>query len=47
MFNTESERIHVIEEMRKPDIIFPATWDAKRVRQKQSIYVPLLTKYSC
>ena len=35
-FSTGFERIVVLENLRKPDIIFPATWDSLRARQKQS-----------
>lgn len=36
MFSTGAERIAVIEDLRKPGISFPATWDIHRSRQKQS-----------
>jgi translation initiation factor 2-alpha kinase 4 len=36
MFSTGAERIAVIEDLRKPGIFFPATWDMHRSRQKQS-----------
>lgn len=35
-FSTGAERIHVIEDLRKPQIIFPTNWPAGRERQKQS-----------
>ncbi|KXN81004.1 Serine/threonine-protein kinase gcn2 [Leucoagaricus sp. SymC.cos] len=37
MFSTGSERIAVIEDLRKPGIFFPATWDPHRSRQRQII----------
>ncbi|KAF9445879.1 Serine/threonine-protein kinase [Macrolepiota fuliginosa MF-IS2] len=37
MFRTGSERIAVIEDLRKPGIFFPATWDLHRTRQRQII----------
>lgn len=40
MFSTGSERIAVIEDLRKPGIFFPATWDSHRSRQRQSKYFP-------
>ena len=36
MFSTGSERIVVIEDLRKPGIFFPASWDPHRSRQRQS-----------
>lgn len=36
MFSTGSERIAVIEDLRKSEIFFPATWDVLRSRQKKS-----------
>jgi hypothetical protein len=38
-FSTESERIAVIEDLRKASINFPPTWDASRTRQQQSMCV--------
>lgn len=35
-FSTGAERIAVIEDLRKKDIIFPGHWDAHRTRQRQS-----------
>ena len=35
-FSTGSERIAVLEGLRKPAIIFPNTWDPRRSRQRQS-----------
>ena len=35
-FSTGAERIAVIEDLRKKDIIFPDDWDAHRTRQRQS-----------
>ena len=35
-FTTGSERIAVLEELRKPAIIFPEGWDRKRTSQRQS-----------
>ena len=35
-FSTGSERIAVLEGLRKPDISFPKTWDPRRTRQQQS-----------
>ncbi|EKM74744.1 hypothetical protein AGABI1DRAFT_109872 [Agaricus bisporus var. burnettii JB137-S8] len=37
MFSTGSERIAVIEDLRKSEIFFPATWDVLRSRQKKII----------
>ncbi|KAJ3566582.1 hypothetical protein NP233_g6910 [Leucocoprinus birnbaumii] len=37
MFSTGSERIAVIEDLRKPGIFFPATWDPHLSRQRQII----------
>jgi hypothetical protein len=34
-FSTGAERIAVIEDLRKKDIIFPGDWDAHRTRQRQ------------
>jgi len=36
-FNTGAERIDVLEDLRKPAIIFPPTWDVQRPRQKDSV----------
>jgi translation initiation factor 2-alpha kinase 4 len=36
-FKTDSERIYVIEDVRKPEIIFPSGWPAARVRQKSIV----------
>ncbi|KAJ3758340.1 kinase-like domain-containing protein [Lentinula raphanica] len=36
-FSTGSERIFVLERLRKPDIQFPATWDTSRTRQREII----------
>lgn len=36
-FSTGAERIAVIEDLRKKDIIFPGDWDAHRTRQRQLI----------
>jgi translation initiation factor 2-alpha kinase 4 len=36
-FNTDSERIYVIEDIRKPEIIFPSGWPSARVRQRNII----------
>lgn len=36
-FSTGAERIAVIEDLRKKDIIFPSDWDAHRTRQRQII----------
>jgi translation initiation factor 2-alpha kinase 4 len=35
-FSTGAERIAVIEDLRKKDIVFPGDWDAHRTRQRQS-----------
>lgn len=35
-FETGSERIAVIESLRRPDICFPDSWEAKRAQQKSS-----------
>ncbi|KIN99309.1 hypothetical protein M404DRAFT_155391 [Pisolithus tinctorius Marx 270] len=37
MFSTGSERIAVIEDLRKPEVYFPREWDQHRARQKQII----------
>ncbi|KDR70022.1 hypothetical protein GALMADRAFT_255390 [Galerina marginata CBS 339.88] len=36
-FNTGAERIAVLEDLRRPAIIFPPTWDPTRIRQKEII----------
>jgi serine/threonine protein kinase len=36
-FNTDSERVYVIEDIRKPEIIFPSGWPTNRHRQKSII----------
>ncbi|KAF9561509.1 other/PEK/GCN2 protein kinase [Agrocybe pediades] len=36
-FNTGAERIRVLEDLRKPAIIFPPTWDPHRSRQREII----------
>lgn len=36
MFTTGAERIVVLENLRKPQIFFPAAWETHRMRQKQS-----------
>lgn len=36
-FNTDSERIYVIEGIRKLDIKFPSNWPSARARQKKII----------
>lgn len=35
-FATGAERIHVIEDLRKPDVIFPSSWNPLYERQQQS-----------
>ncbi len=35
-FSTGAERIAVIEDIRRPEPIFPPDWDPQRVRQKDS-----------
>jgi eukaryotic translation initiation factor 2-alpha kinase 4 len=35
-FSTGAERIAVIEDLRKRDIVFPDDWDDHRTRQRQS-----------
>ena len=35
-FSTGAERIAVIEDLRKKDIVFPVDWDIHRTRQRQS-----------
>ena len=35
-FSTGAERIVVLEDIRKPGIYFPSSWDAHRTRQKES-----------
>jgi translation initiation factor 2-alpha kinase 4 len=35
-FSTGAERIAVIEDLRKKDIVFPGDWDIYRTRQRQS-----------
>lgn len=37
MFSTGSERIAVIEDLRKPEVYFPRDWSPHRTRQKQII----------
>ena len=36
-FSTGAERIAVIEDLRKKDIVFPVDWDVHRLRQRQSM----------
>jgi hypothetical protein len=36
-FSTGAERIAVIEDLRKKDIVFPVDWDIHRTRQRQSM----------
>ncbi|KAJ3481924.1 hypothetical protein NLI96_g7338 [Meripilus lineatus] len=36
-FSTGAERIAVLEGLRRPDIIFPSTWEPRRERQRQII----------
>jgi eukaryotic translation initiation factor 2-alpha kinase 4 len=36
IFLTGAERIAVIEDLRKKDIVFPNDWDSQRTRQRQS-----------
>ncbi|KIK54868.1 hypothetical protein GYMLUDRAFT_206162 [Collybiopsis luxurians FD-317 M1] len=36
-FSTGSERISVLERLRKPDVEFPPTWDTSRSRQREII----------
>jgi eukaryotic translation initiation factor 2-alpha kinase 4 len=36
IFLTGAERIAVIEDLRKKDIVFPDDWDGQRTRQRQS-----------
>lgn len=38
-FSTASERIAVIEDLRKPDIFFPTGWQPHLTRQKQSKFI--------
>lgn len=35
-FSTRSERIAVIEDLRKPGIYFPHDWDPLRTQQRES-----------
>lgn len=35
-FSTGAERISVIEALRKPDVIFPESWDLLRINQRES-----------
>jgi eukaryotic translation initiation factor 2-alpha kinase 4 len=37
-FSTSSERIAVIEDLRKPPIYFPHDWDPLRTQQQESEY---------
>jgi len=37
-FSTGSERIAVLENLRKPGIFFPADWDPHRTRQRESMF---------
>jgi hypothetical protein len=39
LFSTASERIAVIEDLRKPEIFFPTSWQPHLTRQKQSKYI--------
>ena len=41
-FNTGAERIAVLEDLRKPTIIFPSSWDPHRNRQRESTSPPYL-----
>lgn len=43
-FSTGAERIAVIEDLRKRDIVFPVDWDVPRTRQRQSMYLRLSSK---
>ncbi|KAI0696604.1 hypothetical protein BC835DRAFT_1341525 [Cytidiella melzeri] len=36
-FTTDFERYKTLQDLRKPEIIFPSDWDARRTRQKQII----------
>ena len=40
-FSTGAERIAVIEDLRKKDIVFPVDWDVHRTRQRQSLCLRL------
>lgn len=42
-FSTGAERIAVIEDLRKKDIVFPVDWEIHRTRQRQSMIFPLST----
>lgn len=44
-FYTGSERIAVLEDLRKPSIIFPPTWEVSRSRQRESAYTFILTSF--
>lgn len=37
-FSTGAERIAVIEDLRKKDVVFPVDWDVHRTRQRQSMF---------
>ena len=47
MFSTGSERIVVLENLRKPEINFPPTWEAHRTRQKQSTLTDIEYFFQC
>jgi hypothetical protein len=38
-FSTASERIAVLEDLRKPNIFFPASWEPRRSRQRESEFI--------
>ena len=38
-FTTGSERIAVLEDIRKPAVYFPSDWDAHRTRQRESKFM--------
>ena len=42
MFSTGSERIVVLENLRKPQIYFPSSWESHRSRQKQSTLLNIM-----
>jgi eukaryotic translation initiation factor 2-alpha kinase 4 len=44
-FSTGAERIAVIEDLRKKDIVFPVDWEIHRTRQRQSMIFPLSTPH--
>jgi hypothetical protein len=45
-FTTGAERVAVLEDLRKPDIVFPAAWRPHLTRQRQGCYHIFLEPHS-